>query len=120
MLRIKLLLLVILIMTLSASACSAPSTQIQLTMAPTQTLQPVLTQSVSNVPLSEAEVPRVSIEEAKAALDRGEAIIVDVRSPDAYAASHVAGAINIQLGDIETNSTALNLDKYQWIITYCT
>ena len=71
-------------------------------------------------PQTEAEVPRVSVEEAKAAFDSGAAIIVDVRSAEAYAASHVPGAINIQLEEFETNPTDLELDKEQWIITYCT
>ncbi|HLO13479.1 MAG TPA: rhodanese-like domain-containing protein [Anaerolineales bacterium] len=85
-------------------------------------MEPTITPSAgtSNIPLTEAEVPRVPVKEAKAAFDGGQAIILDVRSPEAYAASHVAGAINIQLGEIETNPTGLNLDKNQWIITYCT
>ena len=86
---------------------------------PTQILEPVSTQGQNNLPLTEAEVPRVTLEEAKAALDSGAAIIVDVRDAGQYAASHVAGAINILLGEIETNPTGLNLDKDQWIITYC-
>ena len=60
------------------------------------------------------------LKEAKAAFDSGAAIIVDVRSAGAYAASHVPGALNIQLGEFETNPTGLELDKDQWIITYCT
>jgi 3-mercaptopyruvate sulfurtransferase SseA len=79
------------------------------------------TQSPQNdVPLSEASVPRVSIEETRVALAAGAAIIVDVRSPSAYELSHIPGAINIPLGEIETNPTGLDLDKDQWIITYCT
>lgn len=62
----------------------------------------------------------MSVDEAKSALDSGQAIIVDVRSDEAYAVSHVADALNIQLGEIETNPTALDLEKDQWIITYCT
>jgi len=86
---------------------------------PTQALGPAIIETQSELPLTEAELPRVSVEEAKAALDSGAAIIVDVRDPGQYAAGHVAGAINIQLGEIETNPTGLNLDKDQWIITYC-
>jgi 3-mercaptopyruvate sulfurtransferase SseA len=79
------------------------------------------TQSPQNdVPLSEASVLRVSIEETRIALAAGAAIIVDVRSPSAYELSHIPGAINIPLGEIETNPTGLDLDKDQWIITYCT
>lgn len=62
----------------------------------------------------------MSVEEAKAALDSGEAVIVDVRSDAAFAVSHVAGAMNIQLGEFETQPTDLNLEKDRWIITYCT
>jgi 3-mercaptopyruvate sulfurtransferase SseA len=105
-------------------ACNAPTAEP--TAAPTQTLaatqiiEPASTQPQANLPESEAAVPRVSVEEAKAALDSGAAIIVDVRSAEAYAASHIPAAINIQLGEFETDPTDLKLDKEQWIITYCT
>lgn len=81
---------------------------------------PAATPTPVRLPLSEAEVPRVTVDEARAALERGEAVMVDVRSAEAFAVSHVAGAVNIQLGELETNRTGLNLDKEQWIITYCT
>jgi rhodanese-related sulfurtransferase len=45
---------------------------------------------------------------------------MDVRSAEAYQASHVAGAISIPLGSIETDPTSIGLDKERWIITYCT
>ena len=72
------------------------------------------------VPLSEDQVKRVSLEDAKAAFDNGTAIIVDVRSEQAFAAGHIPGAINIQLGEFESDPTELGLPKDQWIITYCT
>jgi phage shock protein E len=75
---------------------------------------------VPEVPLTEAEVPRVSLEEALTAIQSGEAVVVDVRSPEAYAASHIAGAISVPLDEIESNPAGLDLDKDQWIITYCT
>jgi len=64
------------------------------------------------------EIPRVPLDEAKAALDSGSAIFVDVRSAEAYQGSHIAGAINIPLADFETRLA--ELDKTRWIITYCT
>lgn len=64
------------------------------------------------------EVPRVSLAEAKAALDEGSAIFVDVRSAEAYQGGHIAGAINIPLGELEVRLG--ELDQAQWIITYCT
>jgi hypothetical protein len=64
------------------------------------------------------EVPRVSIGEAYAAHSAKQAVFVDVRSASQYEASHVAGAVSIPLGDLESRLN--ELDKEQWIITYCT
>jgi hydroxyacylglutathione hydrolase len=72
------------------------------------------------IPQTEADVPRVKVEEAKSAFDSGKAIIVDVRSAEAYAEGHAAGAISIPLTNFENNIEDLSLDKDQWIITYCT
>lgn len=58
---------------------------------------------------------RVPLDEAKTALDSGSAILVDVRSAEAYRDSHIAGAINIPLAELE--SRLGELDKAQWIIT---
>lgn len=64
------------------------------------------------------EIPRVPLDEAKSALDSGSAIFVDVRSAEAYQGNHISGAINIPLAELETQLGELN--KAQWIITYCT
>lgn len=88
--------------------------------APTQIIEPGASQPQGNIPQSEDEVPRVTVEEAKAALDSGAAIIVDVRSQEAYDASHVAGALFVPLGEFETNIAGVDLPKDEWIITYCT
>ena len=74
----------------------------------------------NNIPQTEADVPRVAVEAAKAAFDNGQAIILDVRPADAFANGHIAGAISIPLGLIESNPSGLGLDKNKWIITYCT
>jgi hypothetical protein len=122
------LLLALALLVFASLACSALSKQVQPTSASaptavlvlTQITEPVITQSSGTLPATEAEVPRVPVDVAKAAFDTGQAIIVDVRSADAYAASHVKGAINLQLGEIENNPSGLKLNKNQWIITYCT
>jgi len=64
------------------------------------------------------EIPRVSLEEAKAALDAGTAVFVDVRAVEAYAASHIPSAINVPPAEVEVRVG--ELDPNQWIITYCT
>jgi 3-mercaptopyruvate sulfurtransferase SseA len=87
---------------------------------PTQIIEPVFTQSQGGIPQTEDDVPRVTVEQAKAAVDAGAAVIVDVRSQEAYETSHIAGALFIPLEDFESNITNLELGKEQWIITYCT
>jgi hypothetical protein len=64
------------------------------------------------------EIPRVSLTDAKAAFDKGNAIFVDVRDPTSYASGHVKGAINLPLTDLSNRLS--ELDKAAWIITYCT
>jgi hypothetical protein len=76
--------------------------------------------NTNTVPLSEAGVPRISVEDTKAAFDSRQAIIVDVRSADAYANGHAEGAINIPLEYFETDIANIPLEKDQWVITYCT
>lgn len=83
-------------------------------------------QNPAAAPISEAafeeetypEIPRVSLDEAKAALDSDSALFVDVRSAEAYQGSHISGAVNIPFGELETRLG--ELDKTQWLITYCT
>lgn len=115
--RIPLLFFLLLIVL---SACRAQSTPVQPPLAATDSVQPALTLDLEQLPATDAEVPRVSVEEAKVALENGAAVLVDVRSPEAFASRHIAGAINVPLGDIEMNLDGVTLGKDQWIITYCT
>jgi len=64
------------------------------------------------------EIPRVTLEGARAAFDSGAAVIVDTRSAESFAQSHAAGAINIPVNEMEALYT--QLDPNQWIIPYCT
>lgn len=41
------------------------------------------------------------LEEALARRDRGEAVLVDVRSREAYAEGHIPGALNIAVNEID-------------------
>ncbi len=111
------ILIVIPLLLLSALACNALIPLPDSNSAPTQVSEPY---SNSEVPLTEAEVPRVTAEDAKAAFDAGEVIIVDVRSAESYATSHIVGALSIPLGEFETDIANIDLPKDQWIITYCT
>ncbi len=76
------------------------------------------TPAISHEEETYPEILRVSLDDTKAALEAGTAVIVDVRSAEAYQGGHIAGAINIPLGELDTRLG--ELDKTQWIITYCT
>jgi hypothetical protein len=45
--------------------------------------------------------------EALARRDRGEAVLIDVRSPQAYAEGHIPGALNTAASEIEEESAAI-------------
>ena len=122
----KRITLFIALLTLTALACqtlASPTVEpfIVSTEAPLPTQPQPVQQPQSNIsPLTEAQVPRISVSDAKAAVESSDAILVDVRSADSYAAGHAAGAISIPLGNFEVNIDKLTLEKSQWIITYCT
>ena len=128
--RTRPFLLAIFILLLTSLACNALLPQVESTpvstlaatqiLVPTQVTEPVSTQPQANLPETDAEVPRVSVDQAKAAFDSGEAVIVDVRGAEAYARSHIAGALEVSLSAIQTDPANLPLDKNKWIITYCT
>jgi 3-mercaptopyruvate sulfurtransferase SseA len=110
------------VLALAALACQTllpqadPTTPAPL---PTQP-QPVQQPQGNQPPRTEDQVPRIPVSEAKAALDSGQAILVDVRSAESYAAGRAAGSINIPLANFENNIGSLSLEKSQWIITVCT
>jgi hypothetical protein len=81
-----------------------------------QVVTPQVPTAAPNIPYP--NVPRVSLNEAKGALERKEAVMVDVRDAEYYQTGHISGSINIPLGDLETRYRELNPN--QWIILYCT
>ncbi|MCJ7707753.1 MAG: rhodanese-like domain-containing protein [Anaerolineales bacterium] len=61
--------------------------------------------------------PRISLEDARAALEAGQAVFVDVRFDRDFEAGHLPGALSIPFPDLETRWT--ELDPTDWIILYC-
>jgi 3-mercaptopyruvate sulfurtransferase SseA len=62
-------------------------------------------------------VKRVTVTELKEMVDKGTVVIVDTRGPDAYAAEHIQGSINIPEANISARSGELPKDKI--IVAYC-
>lgn len=71
--------------------------------------------------LSQDDVPRLTVPEVRQAMQNEGAILLDVRTAEQYAASHVQGALSVPVADIDLfNSYVAGLDKEAWYITYCT
>ncbi len=66
---------------------------------------------------SEADVPRISIEEAKKALDDGSVVFVDARAEEGYRQGHIKGAVSIPTA---TDEAFRSLPKGKKIVVYCT
>ncbi len=62
-------------------------------------------------------IPRITPAELKAELDNGVAVVVDTRSPDAYNADHIRGAINVLEATLDAHLKDLPTDKK--IVAYC-
>jgi 3-mercaptopyruvate sulfurtransferase SseA len=115
------IILFIAFLMLATLACQTLVPQADPTVMPLPTQPQPAQQSQGNLPpLTEAQVPRITVSDAKAAVDSGQAILVDVRSAEAYADAHAAGAVSIPLLNFESNIGSISLAKDQWIITYCT
>jgi hypothetical protein len=98
-----------------AVQASTPTADVAATRAarPTATWVPLITPSPTSergLP-SRADVPRIGIAEAKAKMEAGEAIMVDVRSPATYEQSHIAGAISMTGSQVDQQYAELPTDK---------
>ena len=63
-------------------------------------------------------VPRIGVQESQTKQEQGQAILVDVRSTEAFQKSRAAGAISIPEAEMGTRMNELPRDKE--IILYCT
>lgn len=87
--------------------------------ATASTATPAATVAASPLARSaEDTMPRVTVEEAKAQVGSGKAVLVDVRGPDAYKLTHIKGSIEHSLGKMEGNDFK-GLPKDKRIIAYC-
>lgn len=62
--------------------------------------------------MEQEEITRLTVEEVKARLDRGDVVIlVDVRKESVYARGHIRGAICLPVTDFESRLEDLPPDK---------
>jgi len=107
------------LLLLASLACSALSPAAAPTPTRVVIVEPTFPLQPSDLPVTEDEVPRVTLEEALVAYSAGAAVFVDVRSRDSFTSSHIPGAINIPVHEIEVNAVLAGVDRDEWIITYC-
>jgi hypothetical protein len=86
---------------------------------PTATWVPLITPSPTpgeKLP-SKNDVPRISAADARAKVDAGEAVFVDVRGQASYDQNHIAGALSMPAGDVALRYAELPAGKL--VIFYC-
>jgi 3-mercaptopyruvate sulfurtransferase SseA len=62
-------------------------------------------------------VRRITATDLKAAIDKGDVVVIDVRGEAAYKAGHIKGAIMIPVADVEKRYGEIPRGKL--IVTYC-
>ena len=67
---------------------------------------------------SAADVDRIEAQEARRLVDKGDAVVIDVRSRASWDLGHIAGAVHVPLPEIEARLSQLPKDKL--IVAYCT
>jgi 3-mercaptopyruvate sulfurtransferase SseA len=97
----------------SCQSATTSSTQVAANPAPATTATPVKPDNHAK----DDDAPRLTIAEAKAAFDKGEALFIDSRSEQAFKDDHIKGAINITLQD--DPSKYGKIPKGKKIIVYC-
>ena len=74
-------------------------------------------QAQAALPVPYPDVKRISLQDAKAALDLEAAVFVDVRGKEWYDQEHILGALSIPEDELEARMK--ELEPTAWIITYC-
>jgi predicted sulfurtransferase len=77
-----------------------------------------LTGAQEAVPTTAEQAPRIEAPEAKRLVDKGEAVLLDVRGKEAWDGGHAEGALHIPLNDLAQRLKELPKDKL--IAAYCT
>lgn len=65
-----------------------------------------------------AAVARISAEDLRERVNRGDTVVIDVRDAASYAQGHIAGAISMPFATVEAQLDAIPKGKH--LVTYCT
>lgn len=81
--------------------------------------QPIASQTETSSDQASLSYGDITGEQLESLIGQTEVQIVDVRSPEEFAAGHVEGAINIPVEQFQTQFEDLKLDPEQAIAIYC-
>ena len=100
-----------------ASTATPPAAPQSSPAAPGAVASPAAPQLQTPLAATVDEVPRMPVAELATLVERGEAVIVDVRDAESFRTDRIQGAVSIPLGEIAARAGELPRDKV--IVTYC-
>ena len=63
------------------------------------------------------QIPEITVADAKERLEKSDAVFIDIRDPDSYAAGHIPQARHVHDGNVE--EFIRDADKAKTVIVYC-
>lgn len=110
----------ILAATITISSCAAsPATNPAGQTSSTAAVVSGTTTSAEESTSADAEYVKITATEAKALMDEGNVIVLDVRSQEEFDAGHIAGAIRLAYGEFPDKLATVLPDKDATILVYC-
>lgn len=73
----------------------------------------------SNALQADSAYHKITAEESKKMMDKGNVTILDVRTEEEYAEKHIPDAVLIPVGSIEENAQEILTDKDEILLVYC-
>ena len=64
-------------------------------------------------------VPRISIDELKALMEKNAVLVIDVRDPDSFEKGRIPGAVNVDYTQVLKQADSLCQGEKRTIVTYC-
>lgn len=111
----RVLVLVVIVAAMFLGGCISQNTSSPSNVSRTQT--PPSAPAAEDDHAAQKTVERISIPDARAAVEKGEAVFVDVRQASPYQSGHIAGALSLPEADIPARASVLRKGKK--IIAYC-
>lgn len=105
--------------TIAAGPLATPPGPTVTLTNPGSTAHVALTPDFTTPPgMNPQEATRLTLDAVQQEMTAGDVLIVDVRDPEAYNASHAKGAVNVPFHELAQRMGELPKEKF--LVTYCT